>query len=186
MLVVVVGALIGIGYQVWRSAAATRTKSGRELRIEIPAGVAQHIRDFRRVKTKHGRPVWEVQAAEAQYFEEENQITVRAPRVVFYFDDGTRRATLAGDEGRLHLDQQELESVTVRGAVHLSLDDLELTTDEASYERARDLITAPGPVTIHGRTVDVRARGMEVEITPQNLRLLADVHTVLRLDEADS
>jgi LPS export ABC transporter protein LptC len=186
MLVVVVGALIGIGYQVWRSAAATRKKSGRELRIEIPAGVAQHIRDFRRVKMKHGRPVWEIQAAEAQYFEDANEITVRDPRLVFYFDDGGRRASLAGNEGRLHLDQQELESVTVRGAVRVSLDDVDLETDEATYERARDLITAPGAVTVRGRTVDVRARGMEVEITPQHVRLLADVHTVLRLDEADS
>jgi LPS export ABC transporter protein LptC len=186
MLIVVVGALIGIGYQAWRSATATRTKSGRELRSEIPPGVAQHIRDFRRVKMKHGRPVWEIQAAEAQYFEDEDEITVREPRVVFYLEDGGRRAALAGSEGRMHLDQQELESVTVRGSVRVSLDDVELETDEASYERERDIITAPGPVTIRGRTVDVRARGMEVEITPQHVRLLADVHTVLRFDDADS
>jgi lipopolysaccharide export system protein LptC len=61
-----------------------------------------------------------------------------------------------------------------------------LETAEASYERARDIITAPGPVVIRGRTVDVRARGMEVEITPQHVRLLADVHTVLRVNDADS
>jgi LPS export ABC transporter protein LptC len=186
MLIVVVGALSGIGYQVWRSAAATRTKSGRELRIEIPPGVAQHIRDFRRVKMKNGRPVWEIQAAEAQYFEDENEISVREPHVVFYLADGERRAALSGNEGRLRLDRQELESVTVRGAVHVSLDDVELETAEASYERARDIITAPGPVVIRGRTVDVRARGMEVEITPQHVRLLADVHTVLRVNDADS
>ena len=38
-------------------------------------------------------------------------------------------------------------------------------------------ITAPGDVTIHGRTLDVRGHGMEIQVGPQHVRLLADVHT---------
>ena len=52
--------------------------------------------------------------------------------------------------------------------------------DLATYERERDLITAPGPVVIKGRDLDVHAQGMEVDVTPQRIRLLDAVHTVLR------
>lgn len=185
LLVVVTAALVGIGVQVTRSMRATRARSLRAIALDLPA-VAQHIKDFRRVKTKHGKPVWEVKAAEAQYFDEQDAIVVRAPEVVFFFDDGKRRATLSGAEGRLQLAGQELESVNVHGDVRLTLDDLVFRTAEASYDRARDLISAPGAVTISGNALDVQAEGMEVLVTPQQLRLLAQVQTVLRLDVAGS
>jgi len=186
LLIVVVGALIGISHQVWRSTSATRRTTGRDLHVEIPKGVAQHIRNFRRVKTKRGKTVWEIEAAVAEYFEDRNEIVVQEPRVIFHLDDGARRTELSGATGRLQLEQQELESVTLEGGVRISLDDMQLETETATYERARDLIVAPGAVTIRGRRLDVTARGMEVELTPQHVRLLADVHTVMRFDAPDS
>ena len=185
LLVVVTAALAGIGYQVATSMRATRGGARRTLPIDLPA-VAQHIQEFRRVKTRHGKPVWEVKAAEAQYFDDQDAIVVRAPEVIFYFEDGARRATLSGAEGRLQLAGQELEHVTVRGDVRLTVDDMEFRTAEASYERERDLIAAPGAVTITGDALDVHAEGMEVLVGPQQIRLLAQVRTVLRLDVAGS
>jgi len=185
LLVVVTAALVGIGYQVLTSVRATRPRPSRGIAIDLPA-VAQHIQDFRRVKTKQGKPVWEVKAVDARYFDDQNAIVVQAPEVTFFFDDGTRRATLKGAEGRLHLDGQELESVNMQGDVRLLLDDMEFRTATASYQRDKDLISAPGAVTITGKALDVQANGMEVEVTPQHVRLLSDVHTVMRLDVAGS
>jgi len=181
LLVVVTAALVGIGYQVIRSVRATRSRVLPALELDLPA-VAQHLKDFRRVKTKQGKPVWEVKAADARYFDDEGTIVVRAPEVVFFFENGKRRATLSGAEGRLKLAGQELETVNVHGDVHVTLDDLVFRTAEASYDRERDLISAPGAVTITGNAIDVQAQGMEVLVTPQRLRLLAQVQTVLRLD----
>jgi hypothetical protein len=87
LLVVVVAALVGIGLQVMRSMRATRARPLRTLALDLPA-VAQHIKDFRRVKTKHGKPVWEVKAAEARYFDDQDAIVVRAPEVIFEMDAG--------------------------------------------------------------------------------------------------
>ena len=185
LLVVVTAALVGIGYQVMRSVRATRARLPKAIALDLPE-FAQQMKDFRRVKTKEGKPVWEVKAAEAQYFDDRGAIVVRAPEVVFFFDDGKRRATLSGTEGLLQLTGQELESVNVHGDVHVTLDDLVFRTAEASYERARDLISAPGAVTITGNAIDVQAQGMEVLVTPQQLRLLAQVQTVLRLDVGGS
>jgi lipopolysaccharide export system protein LptC len=106
--------------------------------------------------------------------------------VVVYFDDGERRAELSGREGHLDLTDKDLDVVRLEGDVRLALDDLELTTHDATYERSRELVVAPGPVVIRGRALDVEAVGMEVELEPQRLRLLADVHTELRVDDAGS
>jgi LPS export ABC transporter protein LptC len=186
MLVVVATALAGIAFQVWTSTSATRPDPSHELDVELIPDVAQRIRGFKRVKMEDGRPVWEVSAKEAQYFEKQELIVVVEPRVTFYFDDGEQTASLAGKEGRLQLAGRELTNVELRGGVTVLLDDLRMNTNEASYDRARDLIVAANEVTIRGRSLDVRARGMEVEVEPQRMRLLADVHTVLEIDALDS
>jgi LPS export ABC transporter protein LptC len=99
-------------------------------------------------------------------------------------EDGKRRANLVGVEGHLTLDGKELSTVTLEGDVVLLIDDLEMRTDKARYDHAADRIAAPGPVTIHGKTLDVKGTGLEVDVTPKRMRLLGDVHTVLRHDAA--
>jgi LPS export ABC transporter protein LptC len=182
LLVVVAIALAGIGYRVWRNVVERTPRSLAELGVELLPEVAQHIQNFHRVKVKNGHMVWEIKAEDAQYYEKDNSVVVRAPEVSVYTSAGTLEAWLTSKDGRLALEgeDKEVSSVTLTGAVVVWLNDLELQTDVATYERERDLITAPGPVVIKGRDLDVHAQGMEVDVTPQRIRLLAAVHTVLR------
>jgi len=189
LLVVVVLAFAGIGYQVWTAVDSRRAPAAAKLAAELLPNVAQHIRNFRRVKVKDGRTVWEITAAEAQYRKEEEQIFVIEPRVTFYLEDDDRQARLRSSSGTIHLTEgRDLVSIGLEGDVVVLLDDLEMRTAAASYEHASDRITAPGDVAIKGRRLDLRARGMEVDVTPQNLRLLDDVRTVLapQLETAES
>ena len=183
LLVVVAVALAGIGYQVRRNVVERTPRSLQELGMELLPEVAQHIRNFHRVKVRKGRMEWEITADDAQYFEKESAIVVQKPELSLYTDAGVLQAWVASDEGRLMLaGQDELTSVVLTGAVILWLDDMELRTDQATYDRAGDLITAPGAVKITGRDMDVKAQGMQVDVTPQRIHLLDDVHTVLRSD----
>jgi len=180
LLVVVAAALVGIGYQVSRSIRTLQPHTLSELGSDFLPDVAQHIRSFRRVKVENGRPVWEITAEDAQLFDGTGEIVVREPRMTFHLKDGNRRAQVAGTEGRLALDGRDLKRITLSGMVVVKIDDLEMQTDEATYDRARDLISAPGAVTVRGDTLDVKGRGMEVHVAPQQIRLLDDVHTVMR------
>jgi LPS export ABC transporter protein LptC len=181
LLVVVAIALAGIGYRVWRNVIERTPRSLAELGVELLPEVAQHIRNFHRVKVKNGRMEWEIKADDAQYFEKENAIVVKQPELTIYTSTGALQAWLTSDEGRLFLeDQKEVTSVALTGSVVVWLQDMELHTEVATYDKPRDLITAPGAVTITGRDLDVHATGMEVDVTPQRIRLLDAVHTVLR------
>jgi LPS export ABC transporter protein LptC len=182
LLVVVAISLVGIGYQVWRNVAERAPRSLAELGVQLLPQVAQHIRNFRRVKVKGGRMEWEITASDAQYYQARNEVVVRDPEVNFYEHDGRRRGRLTGSEGRLVLHEQgkEIDSLTLTGSVVVWIEDLELHTDEATYDRASDRITAPGPVSIVGKEIDVHGVGMEVDVAPQRIRLLDDVRTVLK------
>jgi LPS export ABC transporter protein LptC len=181
MLAIVAAALAGIGYQVARSMQGRRPATLRDLGADFLPEAAQRIRNFHRVKTEHGRTVWEITAEDARLFEQSGEVVVREPRMTFHLQDGERQARIAGAEGRLLLDGgRELRRITLRGKVVLQIDDIEVTTEEATYDRAHDRITAPGDVTVHGAAIAVRGRGMEVDVAPQLVRLLEDVETVLR------
>jgi LPS export ABC transporter protein LptC len=186
LLVVVVVALVGIGYLVTRDVSARRPSSLLELGADVIPQVAQRIQNFRRVKMEDGRMMWEITAQDAQYFERSKEVVVREPYMKFFLDDGEREVHVRGAEGRLTLDGRELRSLTLRGGVVVRLDDLELETEEATYDRASDLITAPATVRLHGRALDVRGRGLELRVGPQQVRLLDDVHTVVRTNAAAS
>ena len=186
LLAVVVAALAGIGVATWQNMRARRPHSVADLGADFLPEVAQHIQNFRRIKFKEGKMMWEVNADDAQYFDNDQQVVVHHPRVTFYLDNGARRAELVGAEGRLTLDGKELAAVTLTGDVVLNLDDLEFRADEASYDHAKDRIDAPGVVTIRGKTLDVRGTGLQVDVTPRRVHLLGDVHTVLRQNASTS
>lgn len=188
LLLVVFAGLAGVGYQVWRNVGARAPQTLEKLGVELLPNVAQHMRNFHRVKVKDGQMEWEIEAADARYFDKDKAVVVRSPRLSLYTKAGVLQAWVTGEEGRLVLSpgEEELQSVVLTGSVILWLEDLELRTDVASYDRPRDLIIAPGAVDIKGRDMDVQAVGMEVDVTPQRLRLLDDVRTVLESDAARS
>lgn len=186
LLAVVVAALAGIGLATWQNVRARRPRTVADLGADFLPDVAQHIQNFRRVKLKDGKAVWEVKAEDAQYFDNDQQVVIHKPRVTFYLEGGQRRAELVGDEGHLTLDGKELAAVTLQGDVILVIDQLEFRAAEAHYDHAADRIEAPGLVTIRGKTLDVQGQGLEVDVTPRRVRLLGDVHTVLKHDAATS
>ena len=186
LLLVVLAAVGGIGVLVSRSIRARRTNGRSELGQDFLPHVAQRIQNFRRIKVKNGHAVWQLTAKDAQFYEKRNEIIVREPEITFYIEGGNRKTLISGREGHLTVDGRELRSVTLIGNVSVLLDDLRLETEEATYDHARDLITAAGPVTVRGRQLDLRGLGMEVQVGPQHVRFLRDVHTIVHSDAAAS
>src|SRR5438477_2709933 len=139
LLVVVGAALAGIGYLVSRNVASHRVRTLRDLGTDFLPQVAQRIQNFHRVKVENGRAVWEITAKDAQYFEQDDAIIVVEPRMTFFMKEEGRAAHLSGTEGRITLAGHDVSKLTLRGAVAVRLDDLELDTEEATYDRTQDL-----------------------------------------------
>jgi len=176
--VLLVAAIGGGVWLLWRDAAARRAAEVAAVAIEVLPDVSQRIQDFHRVKVENGRKVWEVQAREAQYREGEGVVTVMDPVVALYLEDG-REVSLRGTGGTVFLEGRELKRVDVEGAIAVQLGDYSLTTDRASYDAERDVVTAPGAVHIVGGGLDVQGLRMEVDVGAQRLRLAEQVRVVL-------
>ena len=110
LLVVVAAALAGIGHQVSRTVTTRRTHSRFELTDFLP-DVAQRIRNFHRLKVSNGKTVWEITAEDAKYFEKQDEVVIREPRMTLFLSDGNRQAHIRGSEGRLTLQDKEVRAI---------------------------------------------------------------------------
>jgi len=146
--------------------------------LQIVPDAAQRLQDFHRVKLENGRLAWELRAREAQYFEEEQRAVVQGPEMIFY-SDGEERARLRGAEGRLVFDGTDLVSVDLEGAVRVDGDGFVVETELATYERDRDIVTAPGAVRIIGRELTVLGSEMEIAVSTQRMTLRRDVRVTV-------
>src|SRR5215468_8380154 len=125
LLVVVAAALAGIGHQVSRTVTTRRTHSRFELTDFLP-DVAQRIRNFHRLKVSNGKTVWEITAEDAKYFEKQDEVVIREPRMTLFLSDGNRQAHIRGSEGRLTLQDKEVRMLRLKGAVLVQFDGLDI------------------------------------------------------------
>lgn len=169
----------GVGSLVARSMWQHHRLDLLQRGLEILPGVSQHIQDFRRVKMKDGRKVWEVAAADARYFDETNTVVVRGAVLSWYLEDG-RRIGLEGDEGRIVLEDGDVTRVELKGGIDVFLADYRVHADSAVYDRSTDLITAPGDVEIVGDSLQLQGRGLQVQVKNQKLSLEHNVSMVMQ------
>lgn len=182
----VVASLAWIGYRVADTMSRRRHDAVGDA-LQIVPDAAQRLHDFHRVKLENGRLAWELRAREARYFEEEQRAVVEKPEMIFY-SDGEERARLRGAEGRLVFDGTDLLTVDLEGAVRVDGDGFVVETELATYDRDRDIVTAPGAVRIVGRRLTVLGSEMEIAVSARRMTLRRDVRVTLanRSDSAGS
>jgi LPS export ABC transporter protein LptC len=169
--------LVWIGYHV-----AEVLKSQRHDVVGRAPGLypeaAQRLEDFQRVKVEDGNVVWELSAREAHYFADGDRAVVQQPEMVFY-EDGVEKARLASEEGNISFNGTDLQSVEMRTSVRVEGAGYVVETDNATYERERDVIVAPGAVRIVGDRLTLVGSKMEVGVSTRRLTLLGDVRVTL-------
>jgi len=171
--------LLGAGGWLLVGGLAARREVQRTRDVfEVLPNVAQRIQNFHRVRVDNGRKVWEVSAREAQYLESENVVTVDAPVLEVFFEDG-RSVSLRGEGGKVFLEDRELRLVELGGDIRIQLGEYALHTDQVRYEVERGVIVAPGAVRIAGADFELLGERMEVHVADQRLALSAGVKTTL-------
>lgn len=175
LIVAVMGSLAALGFVLGRT-LIQRDEAERALPTQdLLPEVSQRIREFRRVKVSDGRTVWELKAREAQYFEEQKEIVVTGPEVVFYGDGDPVR--MVGREGRVRLDGRELDHLDVDGGVKVEVGDYRLETDQAIYYRDRNSIVAPNGIRVSGSEVDLTGDVLVVDLANQRVHVVGHVTT---------
>lgn len=176
LTLVLVGTVAGlVARSLWEQKRGELLSAG----VELIPGVAQHIQNFRRVKVKEGRKMWEVAATDAQLFEADNVVVIRGALLKLHLEDGGEIG-LESDEGRVVLEERDVKRVELRGKIRVSLVDYTVEAEEAVYDDDADKISVPGKVHIYGKRVELTGTGMEVDVPAQRMRLLSDVAMQVR------
>jgi LPS export ABC transporter protein LptC len=181
VIVLVVLLLCAIGGLVGRSLWQQHGRDVARASLEFLPGVSQHIQDFHRVKVRDGRKVWEVSAADAQYKQEEQMVTVHGAALMLFMNDG-RTVGLKGADGTILLDGQELSVVALSGAIQLTVADYVMRTENATYDHRQQIISTSGTVEISGHALQVRGDHMQVDMSAEKL-VLQD-HVTMQIQPA--
>jgi len=173
--------IIAIGVLLVRNQRAYHLGEIAALGLKVAPEAAQRIQDFRRVKVKDSRKVWEVSAREARYLEERGEVLVTEPKVTFYLPDGRSGGrggviSMEGGEGRLALEGRELVKLWLDGGIDLRFKDFALQTDRATFDQGAEKVIVPGPVAITGNGVSVKGAGMVIDVRAERV-VLSDVES---------
>ena len=178
--------LVTVAYHLTVTVQAQRHSEQRlkKLAVGLFPEADQRIQNFRRVKMRDGKKVWEIVARQARYSEDSGEVVVDVPEVSLYFSDGAVIA-LRCREGRVYLDTggQEVTRMTLQGDLEMRIGDFVLHTQAAVYESEHDTISSPGPVQISGRGFTVEGQGYRVDVADKRVILNAEVHTTVNRRE---
>lgn len=176
---VLVVALAGLGLSLSRHGSLPESLQPSFLASQVLPELLQRIRNFHRVITREGRKVLEVSATEASYFKNDKAVEIIAPKVVFY-EKGERAGEVSADKGRLYLDGTEVQQVEVTGNVLFEMGRLKVTTDVLHYDRAANLVTAPGLARMEAAELSLSGTGMTVDMLERSVVIPSGVKMTLR------
>ena len=172
-------ALAGVGYILHASFESQKTKEVDRTSLEgmLPDAV-QWIQNFHRIEIRDGKKAWELEADEAQYLQERNQVVVRKPRTTLYTKEG-EKVTVTGDQGAVEFEGKDLQKATLHDSVEIHVRGFVIRADDAVYDRSTDKILAQGPVTIDGEELRVAGNDMTVWVKESRFQLDNSVRVTL-------
>jgi len=186
VLAVILAAFSGVGYLVHSSLQAQKSTQVDRTSLEgmLPDAV-QWIQNFHRIEIREGRKAWELEAEEAQYLEDSQEVLVRKPRTSLYMKDG-ERVTVSGGQGKIEFAGKELQKATLHDNVEIHVRGFVVRAEEAVYDRDADKVFAKGPVTIEGDQVHVAGTNMIVFMKESRFELDKPVRVTLQPKPEDA
>jgi LPS export ABC transporter protein LptC len=178
--------LSAVGYHLVANLYAQRQRQAVIARLapDLDPETAQRMQNFRRVKVRNGKKVWEIAARQARYFSESGEVVVDDPEVSLYLSDG-KTIALRCREGRVQLDAgaQEITTLQLSGDLKIQFGEVSLSTQQAIYDSAANVISSPGSLQLVGPGFTVHGQGYTIEVAQKRLILHAAVHTTLTTGE---
>ncbi len=172
-------ALVGVGYLLHASIKSQKSKQVDSSALEgmLPDAV-QWIQNFHRIEIRDGKKAWELEADEAQYLQDQNQVVVRKPRTTLYLKDG-EKVTVTGDQGTVEFAGKDLQKAMLHDSVEIHVRGFVVRAGDAVYDRGTDKIVAKGPVTIEGAELQVAGNDMTVFVKESRFELEKPVRVTL-------
>jgi LPS export ABC transporter protein LptC len=141
------------------------------------------LKDFERSEIRDGRKEWEAKGSQGQYFPENNSAKILNAKVWVYKKDG-QVITLTAGEALLHLQGVGLSAADAsKGVVIVYNNQEKLETDSLTYDKNKNLVSAPGFVKITGDSIDISGDELSGNLETKEFVLKRNVSSVLKPKE---
>jgi len=168
----IVGSLVVVGLAIWLHLAPSP-----EDRAPSPQPGTSADLKLDRVhytETREGVKEWELEAASAAYFKEENLILLERVKATF-FGNNEESYVLVGTKGRFNTQTKLIE--LYEGVKIDSSEGYHLRTQSLKYLADKRELSTTDPVEMSGPDLHVEGTGMVVELERKRLRVLGGVTT---------
>ncbi len=119
----------------------------QEVKQEGPADAEMKLTDMEFTEMQEGKRFWTLHAAEAKYFQDQQQTLLQTVRMTFYTDEG-EEIHVQSREGVLHAGTKDVE---LRGNIRAELpNEYVATMETANYNHANGIVESDDPVHISG------------------------------------
>jgi len=172
--VIILGSLAGVAIMTWRTMAPPIEKKAT---AKEPTSSADLKLDrVHYTETREGVKEWELEAASAQYFKEENTVLLDKVKATFFGKEG-QTYTLVGEKGRSNT---TTKAIQIFDGIRLeSSDGYQMHTQSLNYQPQKREFHTPDAVEIMGPQLRVEGIGLIVDLDRQQLKVLREVHTTL-------
>jgi len=163
-----------VALMAWRTLAPPE---GRDVPARVQATSADLKLDrVRYTETREGKKEWELEAATAQYFKEENSVILDKVKATFFGKNG-EIYILRGEKGKFNT---RTKAVEVFDGIELDCSDgYHLRTKSLKYQAEKRELSTSDPVEMNGPQIRVEGIGLIVELDRQRLKVLRQVTTTL-------
>jgi LPS export ABC transporter protein LptC len=171
---IILGSLGAVAIFVWQALAPAPGDRPPPAKADVAADLKLDRVHY--TETREGMKEWELEAASAVYYREQNIIALEKVRATFY-GKNQESYVLVGEKGRFNTQTKVIE-VYDGVKVDSSLG-YQLRTQSLRYQADQKELSTSDPVEMKGPDIQVEGVGMVVELNRQCLRILGGVTTTL-------
>lgn len=132
------------------------------------------LEEIHLVEEKYGKRTWELEAKQINQYQDRNVLILKDIKAKIYLKDG-KIFNISGTEGRFYQDSKNME---LSGNVELhSSDGYRLKTDSLFFDNSKKKISTEDFVEIEDGKVNIRGKGLVIDIEAKVFKLLGQVKT---------
>jgi len=171
---IILGSLGVVAFFLWQALAPVSGEKNPPVRPDADADLKLNRVHY--TETREGMKEWELEAASAAYYRDQETIVLEKVRGTFY-GKNQESYVLVGERGRFNTQTKEIE---VYDGVEIdSSHGYHMRTKSLKYRADQRELTTSDPVEIKGPDMQVEGVGMVVELNRECIKILGGVTTIL-------
>jgi LPS export ABC transporter protein LptC len=141
-------------------------------------GALLHARNLKWTQMSGGQSQWHLSARDASYSRDKTSLVLTDAELTMVSKDGKNVEVIA-PRAEISVTGNHINQAHLSGGLRINYGDFVLKTDEATFAPDKDIVNAPGEVTIRGQGLSVTGVGMTGHPNERNFSLLSQTNTVV-------